>query len=86
MRAHAFNPSTHQAEADGAQSKLQDSQGYAEKPRLEKTKDGRRELYLVCKSLTTLCHYYGRFWSEHTCQEFVRISAGCFIPVLLVVV
>jgi hypothetical protein len=44
--AHAFNPSTQEAEADfvlwvrgqpGLQSEFQDSQGYTEKPCLEKT-------------------------------------------------
>jgi hypothetical protein len=40
---HAFNPSTWEAEAGGflssvLQSEFQDSQGYTEKPCLEKTK------------------------------------------------
>ena len=41
MVVHAFNPSTREAEAGGflsLQSKFQDSQGYTEKPCLEKTK------------------------------------------------
>jgi hypothetical protein len=45
--AHAFNPSTQEAEAGrflvrgqpGLQSEFQDSQGYTEKPCLEKTKN-----------------------------------------------
>jgi hypothetical protein len=38
--AHAFNPSTWEAEAGGPglQSEFQDSQGYTEKPCLEKPK------------------------------------------------
>jgi hypothetical protein len=41
--AHAFNPSTQEAEAggflsSGLQSEFQDSQGYTEKPCLKKTK------------------------------------------------
>jgi hypothetical protein len=45
MVVHAFNPSTQEAEAGrflssrpGLQSEFQDSQGYTEKPCLEKTK------------------------------------------------
>jgi hypothetical protein len=42
MVAHAFNPSTWEAEASrgqpGLQSEFQDSQGYIEKPCLEKPK------------------------------------------------
>ena len=46
MMAHAFNPSIYEAEADGSleletslvYSKFQDSQGYIEKPHLEKSK------------------------------------------------
>ena len=46
MVAHAFNPSTREAEAGGflssrpgLQNEFQDSQGYTEKPCLEKTKN-----------------------------------------------
>jgi hypothetical protein len=40
MVAHTFNPSTREAEAGqpGLQSEFQDSQGYTEKPCLEKPK------------------------------------------------
>jgi hypothetical protein len=48
--AHAFNPKTWEAEAGGSefeaslglQSEFQDSQGYTEKPRLEKTKKKKK--------------------------------------------
>jgi hypothetical protein len=44
--AHAFNPSTWEAEADGflsLQSEFQDSQGYTEKPCLEKPKKKKKK-------------------------------------------
>ena len=49
--AHAFNPSTWQAEAGGflsssqpgLQSEFQDSQGYTEKPCLKKPKEKKKE-------------------------------------------
>jgi hypothetical protein len=47
--AHAFNPSTWEAEAGGfrgqpgLQSELQDSQGYTEKPCLEKPKKKKKK-------------------------------------------
>jgi hypothetical protein len=46
---HAFNLSTREAEADkfrgqpGLQSEFQDSQGYAEKPSLEKPKKKKKK-------------------------------------------
>jgi hypothetical protein len=48
---HAFNPSTWEAEAGGflslrpagLQSEFQDSQGYTEKPYLEKTKQTNKQ-------------------------------------------
>jgi hypothetical protein len=54
MVAHAFNPSTREAEAGGflssrpaskaSQSEFQDSQGYTEKPCLEKPKKKKKEI------------------------------------------
>jgi hypothetical protein len=45
--AHAFNPSTWEAEAGGfqpvLQSEFQDSQGYTEKPCLEKPKEKKKK-------------------------------------------
>jgi hypothetical protein len=44
--AHAFNPSTREAEAGrflSSKSEFQDSQGYTEKPCLEKNKKKRKE-------------------------------------------
>ena len=49
MVVYAFNPSTGEAEAGGflsqpgLQSEFQDSQGYTEKPCLEKPKERERE-------------------------------------------
>jgi hypothetical protein len=50
MVAHAFNPSTREAEAGrflssrpGLQSEFQDSQGYTEKPCLEKPKKRKKK-------------------------------------------
>jgi hypothetical protein len=46
--AHAFSPSTREAEAGrfqpGLQSEFQDSQGYTEKPCLEKKKKKKKRL------------------------------------------
>jgi hypothetical protein len=39
---HAFNPSTPEEEAGGFLSEFQDSQGYLEKPCLEKTKTNKQ--------------------------------------------
>jgi hypothetical protein len=51
--AHPFNPSTWEAEADfwvqgqpGLQSEFQDSQGYTEKPCLEKPKKKKKDLLM----------------------------------------
>jgi hypothetical protein len=49
--AHTFNPSTREAEAGGflssrpawSKSEFQDSQGYTEKPRLEKNKQKKKK-------------------------------------------
>jgi hypothetical protein len=44
MVAHVFNPSTREAEAGGfLQSEFQDSQGYTEKPCLEKQKQKQQK-------------------------------------------
>jgi hypothetical protein len=45
MVAHAFNPSTQEAEAGGFE--FQDSQGYTEKPCLKKKKKKKKVLFLV---------------------------------------
>jgi hypothetical protein len=59
--AHAFKPSTREAEADGSlssrpglQSEFQDSQSYTEKPCLEKTKKQKQKQKHMksCKSFT----------------------------------
>jgi hypothetical protein len=66
MVAHAFNPSTWEAEAGGflssrhagLQSEFQDSQGYTEKPCLEKQtnkKDRSTRDCCVCVWLSGLC-------------------------------
>jgi hypothetical protein len=43
MVAHAFNPSTWESEAGEFLSEFQDSQGYTEKPCLEKPKEEKRK-------------------------------------------
>jgi hypothetical protein len=48
MVAHAFNPSTWEAEAGGfLQSEFQDSQSYTEKPCLEKPKKKKKVAVLM---------------------------------------
>jgi hypothetical protein len=59
MVAHTFNPSTWEAEAGGffvrgqpgLQSEFQDSQGYTEKPCLEKEKERKKEVPRFHQSL-----------------------------------
>jgi hypothetical protein len=49
MVAHAFNPSTREAEAGRfLQSEFQDSQGYIEKPCLEKLKKKKKKKKRKC--------------------------------------
>jgi hypothetical protein len=62
--AHAFNPSTREAEAGGflssrpgLQSELQDSQGYTEKPCLEKTKKKKNHWILDVRELRSYSFY-----------------------------
>jgi hypothetical protein len=43
VEAHAFNPSTWEAETGGFLSEFQESQGYTEKPCLEKTKKQKKK-------------------------------------------
>jgi hypothetical protein len=57
--AHAFNPSTQEAEAGGflsqpgLQSEFQDSQGYTEKPCLKKTNKQKKQKKRKEKNSTT---------------------------------
>jgi hypothetical protein len=62
--AHAFNPSTREAEAggflsrgqSGLQSEFQDSQGYTEKPCLEKPKkEKKKKVYWGGKEQVSAC-------------------------------
>jgi hypothetical protein len=60
--AHAFDPSTREAEAGGflsqpgLQSDFQDSQGYTEKPCLKKTKQNKKKKQTKTKKLpVVLC-------------------------------
>jgi hypothetical protein len=68
--AHAFNPSTWEAEAGGflssrppgLQSEFQDSQDYTEKPCLEKPK--KRERERERERERDLCELWGDEWRE----------------------
>jgi hypothetical protein len=63
MVVHAFNPSTREAEAGrflsssqpGLQSELQDSQGYTEKPCLEKQKKKKKKKTNYFQEATYIC-------------------------------
>jgi hypothetical protein len=74
--AHTFSPSTQEAEAGGflsssqpgLQSEFQDSQGYTEKPRLEKLKKkvgGAGEMAQWLRALTTLPKVLSSIPSNH---------------------
>ena len=77
--AHAFDPSTQEAEAGrfwvqgqpGLQSEYQDSQDYAEKPCLEKPKN---------KPKQTKKNYSFRFYFYGVGLLSEDASAGCWIP------
>jgi hypothetical protein len=76
--AHAFNPSTGEAEAGGflssrpgLQSEFQGSQGYTEKPCLEEQKKKKKKKSVSHHAWLTFCCYWGLFFS--TLTYFLRL-------------
>ena len=85
--AHAFNPSTREAEAGGflssrpaVQSEFQDSQGYTEKPCLEKPKKEkekkRKKTFLKNKRKKRLGHHknYDLSYIFKKCYLFKKLA------------
>jgi hypothetical protein len=79
MVAHAFNPSTWKAEAGGFLSsrpawstEFQDSQGYTEKPCLEKPKPKKKEEMLDSSSIFSshVSAFYVNFLSRQIIQAY----------------
>ena len=84
MVVHIFNPSTQEAEADeflssrlpALQSEFQDSQGYTEKPCLEKQKQKNQ------KNQKTKTKQTKQTWKQSRGEEFHGnlVSWNCGIP------
>jgi hypothetical protein len=77
MVAHTFNPSTREAEADGFLSsrpawstEFQDSQGYTEKPCLEKQKPKNKQTKV--HMLLVICPEQIRTDEDRTSQMFCK--------------
>jgi hypothetical protein len=83
--AHAFNPSTREAEAGGflssrpawSTSEFQDSQGYTEKPCLEKPKKKKKKKKRERERMkTAMIAFFVR-----SVQEKTRLCFGCVIDI-----
>jgi hypothetical protein len=85
---HAFNPSTWEAEAEvwgqpGLQSEFQDSQGYTEKPCLEKPKKKKKERACVSVRQVELVFVFALWEQVHhlgCLPRMLFLFDGAWVP------